>query len=153
MLPGHFAQQVAPLCPQQVAPFCRTLTTTDSQTSLLVESDGCVFDELHDASRTASSYSAVHWKTFVGEERQRVQELRVGFDRGLLEVVGVGLITCGEAELIRQVHTLFVRSAQQVVFELQMREEVAGVRLEVREAKGEIKVEESRSLHERMWMG
>ena len=28
-----------------------------------------------------------------------------------------------------------------------------GVRQEVREVKGEIKVEESRSLHERMWMG
>ena len=33
-----------------------------------------------------------------------------------------------------------------------MREEVEGVRQEVREVKGESKVEESRSLHERMWM-
>ena len=41
-------------------------------------------------------------------------------------------------ELVRQVHTLFVRSVQQVVvFELQVREEVEGVRQEVREVKGE----------------
>ena len=50
-------------------------------------------------------------------------------------------------ELVRQVHTLFVRSAQQVVYELQVREEVEGVRQEVREVKGKNKVEESRSLH------
>ena len=62
-----------------------------------------------------------------------------------LPCVGVGFV--------KQVHTLFLRSAQQVVYELQMREEVAGVRQEVCEAKGEIKIEKSRSLHERMWMG
>ena len=91
----------------------------------------------------------VRGKPFVGEERRRVQELCVGLDGSLLEVVGVGLITCGEVELVRQVHTLFVRSAQQVVvFELQVREEVEGVRQEVREVKGESKVEERRSLHE-----
>ena len=45
-----------------------------------------------------------------------------------------------------------MRSAQQVVHELQVRVEVEGVRQEVREVKGESKVEESRSLHERMWM-
>ena len=46
-----------------------------------------------------------------------------------------------------------MRSAQvKIVFELQVREEVEGVRQEVREVKGESKVEESRSLHERMWM-
>ena len=90
----------------------------------------------------------VRGKPFVGEERRRVQEL----DRSLLEVVGVGLFTCAEVGLVRQVHTLFVRSAQQVVYELQVREEVEGVRQEVREVKGESKVEESHSLHERMWM-
>ena len=94
----------------------------------------------------------VRGKTFVGEERRRVHKLCVGLDRSLLEVVGVGLITCGEVELVRQVHTFFVWSAQQVVYELQVREEVEGVRQEVREVKGESKVEESRSLHERMWM-
>ena len=45
-----------------------------------------------------------------------------------------------------------MRSAQQVVHELQVREEVEGVRQEVREVKRESKVEESRSLHEHMWM-
>ena len=59
---------------------------------------------------------------------------------------------CAEVGLVRQVHTLVVRSAQQVVYELQMREEVEGVRQEVREVKGESKIEESRSPHERMWM-
>ena len=60
---------------------------------------------------------------------------------------------CVEVELVRQVHTLVVRSAQvKVVFELQVREEVEGVRQEVREVESESKVEESRSLHERMWM-
>ena len=79
-------------------------------------------------------------KPFVGEERQRVQELCVGLDRSLLEVVSVGLMTCGEVELVRQVHTFFWRSAQQiVVFELQVREEVEGVRQEVREVNGEKK--------------
>ena len=86
------------------------------------------------------------------EERRRIQELCVGLDRSLLEVVGVGLIICAEVELVKQIHTLFVRSAQQVVYELQVREEVEGMRQEVCEVKGESKVEESRSLHERMWM-
>ena len=46
-----------------------------------------------------------------------------------------------------------MRSAQQVVvFELHVREDVEGVRQEVREVKGESKVEERRSLHEHMWM-
>ena len=94
----------------------------------------------------------VRGKPFVGEERRRVQELCVGLDGSLLEVVGVGLITCVEVNLVKRVHTLFVRSAQQVVYELQVREEVEEVRQELCEVKGESKVEESRSLHERMWM-
>ena len=54
--------------------------------------------------------------------------------------------SCGEEELVRQVHTLFVRSAQQVVvYELQVQEEVEGVRQEVREVEGESQVEEKRS--------
>ena len=91
-------------------------------------------------------------ETLCGEERRRVQELCVGLDGSLLEVEAVGLITCGEVELVRQVHTLFVRSAQQVVvFELQVREEVEGVRQEVREVKGESKVEENAHFMN-MWM-
>ena len=95
----------------------------------------------------------VRGKTFVGEERRRVQELCVGLDRSLLEIVGVGLITCVVVGLVTRVHTLFGRNAQQVVYEFQVREEVERVRQEVREVKGMSKVEESRSLHERMWMG
>ena len=47
-----------------------------------------------------------------------------------------------EVELVRQGHTLFVRSA------FRLWEEVEGVRQELREVKGESKVEERRSLHE-----
>ena len=43
---------------------------------------------------------------FVGEERRRVQELHVGLDCGLVEVIGLGLITCVEEELVSGVHTL-----------------------------------------------
>ena len=42
----------------------------------------------------------------VGEERRRVQELHVGLDCGLVEVMGLGLITCGEGEDVVGVHTL-----------------------------------------------
>ena len=93
-------------------------------------------------------------RDFVGEERRRVQELCVGLDGNLLEVEAAGLITCVEVELVRQVHTLFVRSAQVkvVVFELQVRVEVEGVRQVVLEVKSESKVEESRPLYEHMWM-
>ena len=60
--------------------------------------------------------------------------------RRLLEVVGVGLITCVGASLVNGGHTLFGRNAQ-VVYELQVGEEVEGVRQEVREVKGEEKGE------------
>ena len=79
-------------------------------------------------------------KPFVGEERRRGQELCVGLDRSLLEVVGVGLITCVGVGLVNGGHTLFWRNAQ-VVYELQVEEEVEGVRQEVREVKGEEKGE------------
>ena len=49
--------------------------------------------------------------------------------------------TCVEVGLVKRVHTLSGRNAQQVVYELQVREEVEGVRQEVREVKGESKVE------------
>ena len=53
----------------------------------------------------------VRRRDFVGEERRRrVQELHVGLDWGLVEVVGVGLITCGEGELVSRAHTLVERS-------------------------------------------
>ena len=76
-------------------------------------------------------------------ERRRGQELCVGLDVSLLEVVSVGLITCEGVGLVNGGHTLFGRSAQ-VLYELQG-EEVEGVRQEVREVKdeenGEIKGE------------
>ena len=82
-------------------------------------------------------------KPLLGEERRRGQELCVGLDKSLLEVVGVGLITCEGVGLVNGGHTLFWRSAQ-VLYELQG-EEVEGVRQEVREVKdeenGEINVE------------
>ena len=79
-------------------------------------------------------------KPFVGEERRRGQELCVGLDRSLLKVVGVGLITCVGVGLVSGGHTRFRRNAQ-VVYELQVGEEVEGVRQEVREVKGEEKAE------------
>ena len=78
-------------------------------------------------------------------ELWRGQGLCVRLDGSLLEVVGVGLITCEEVGVVKRVHTLFGRNAQQVVYELQVREEVEGVRQEVREVKGEIKVERESS--------
>ena len=42
----------------------------------------------------------------VREERQRVQELHVGLDCRLVEVMGLGLLTCGEGEDVVGVHTL-----------------------------------------------
>ena len=46
-----------------------------------------------------------------------------------------------EVGLVKRVHALFGRNAQQVVNELQVREEVERVRQEVREVKGESKIE------------
>ena len=60
--------------------------------------------------------------------------------RGLIPDVSApaGDVKCGEEELVRQGHTLFVRSEQQVVvYELQVQEEVEGVRQEVRDVKRE----------------
>ena len=47
----------------------------------------------------------VRRRDLVGEERRRVQELHVGLDCGLVEVMGLGLTTCGEGELVSRVHT------------------------------------------------
>ena len=74
----------------------------------------------------------VHRGDFVGEERRRVQELHVGLDCDLVDVMGLGLITCGDVELVSRVHTLVERSAQ-VFYELQVLEEEEKVREEVPE--------------------
>ena len=55
-------------------------------------------------------------------ERRGSQELCVGLDVSLLEVVGVGLITCGEREDVVGVHTL-LSGVVQVFHELLVGEE------------------------------
>ena len=78
-----------------------------------MESDGNVLGELPEANpRVQRHRSRSPRERFVGEERRRVQELCVGLDGSLLEVVGVGVIKCGEEELVRQVLTLFRRNAR-----------------------------------------
>ena len=57
-----------------------------------------------------------------------------------------------EVGLVRQVHTLFVRNAQ-VVYELQVQEEMEGVRQEVREVEGESKARRNAHMNMNMWMG
>ena len=79
-------------------------------------------------------------RDFVEEERRRVQEMHVGLDGGLVEVVGLGLITCGEEELASRVHTLVGRSAQVVVLK-----EGEKVCEEVQEIEKESQGEEKRS--------
>ena len=86
----------------------------------------------------------VRRRDFVGEERRRVQELHVGLDCGLVEVVGLGLITCGEGELDGGVHTLVWQSVQ-VYHELQELEEEDKGREEVQETERESQVEEKHS--------
>ena len=46
-------------------------------------------------------------KPLLGEERRRGQELCVGLDVSLLEVVGVGLIICEGVGLVNRGHTPF----------------------------------------------
>ena len=86
----------------------------------------------------------VRRRDFVGEERRRVQELHIGLDSGLVEVVGLGLITCGEGELVGGVHTLVWRSVQ-VYHELQELEEEDKGREEVQKIERESQVEENHS--------
>ena len=64
----------------------------------------------------------VHSWVRVVEERRRVQELHEGLDCGLVEVMGLGLITCGEGEDVVGVHTL-LSGVVQVCHELLVGEE------------------------------
>ena len=59
---------------------------------------------------------------------------------------------CGEEELVRQVNTLFGWNAQ-VVYELQVQEEMEGVRQELREVEGENKARRNAHMNMNMWMG
>ena len=61
--------------------------------------------------------------------------------------------SCGEEEVVTQIHTLFVRSAQQVaVYALQVQEEREGVRQEVRDVEGESKAKRNAHMNMDMWM-
>ena len=64
------------------------------------------------SSSVASSQWGVRRRRFVGEERWRVQELHVSLDCGLVEVMGLGLIICGEEDVVRSVHTLIAGVVQ-----------------------------------------
>ena len=91
----------------------------------------------------------------VGEERRRVQELHVGLDCGLVEVMGFGLITCGEGEDVVGVHTL-LSGVVQVCHELLVgeekeKEEEQG-REEENDVKGEGQSEENSLTWMTMWM-
>ena len=82
------------------------------------------------------------------------QGLCVGLDVSLLEIVGIGLITCEEVGVVKRVHLLSsevrrVATALMVVEEVQ--EEVQEVKDEWEDEEvkenGGLKVEEIRSLH------
>ena len=92
----------------------------------------------------------------VGEERRRVQELHVGLDCGLVEVMGLGLITCGEGEDVVGVHTL-LSGVVQVCHELLVGEEEEKEkeqgRQEEKEVKGEGQSEETAHVNVDMEMG
>ena len=127
----QFAQQVAPLCPQQVAPFARTRsTTTDRQTSLLAGSDRHVLGVLREAyprvrcHRTPRPRGPFAWRIVGWRGRRGGQGLCVGFDVSLFEVVGVGLFNCQEVGVVKRVDTLLggghrLAAALKVVEEVQ----------------------------------
>ena len=92
----------------------------------------------------------------VREDRRRVQELHVGLDCGLVEVMGLGLITCGEGEDVVGVHAL-LSGVVQVCYELfvgeeEEKEEEQG-RQEEKYAKGEGQSEETAHMNMEMEMG
>ena len=65
---------------------------------------------------------------------------------------GNSLLKCGEEELVRQINTLFGRNAQ-VVYELQVQEEMEGVRQEVREIESKSKARKDAHMNMNMWTG
>ena len=108
MLLSFCAHRVAPIYLQQVALFYGTLTTTMYLMEHVFECSVIVV--------------WVRRRDFVGEERRRVQELHVGLGCGLVEVVGLGLITCGQEEVVGGVRTL-VAGVVQVYHRLHVVEE------------------------------
>ena len=94
----------------------------------------------------------VRRRDFVGEERRQVQELHVGLDCGLVEFVGVGLITCGEEEDVRGVHTL-IAGVVQVYHGLHVAEEEEKGRKVEQEVEREDQGEETAHMNMNMEMG
>ena len=84
----------------------------------------------------------VRRRDFVGEERRRVQKLHVGLDCTIVEVMDLGLITCGEEGLVRGVHTL-VAGVVQVYHRLHVVEEQEKERKVEQEVEREDKGEET----------
>ena len=78
LAPDQLIQQVAPIALQQVAPFFRTHTTTDRQTSLLAGSDRHVLGVLREAyprvrcHRTRRPRETLAWRENCGEVRDSV---------------------------------------------------------------------------------
>ena len=93
----------------------------------------------------------VRSRGFVGEEHRRVQELHVGLDYGLVEVMGLGLITCGEEEDVRGVHTL-IAGVVQFYHRLHVGEEEEKGRKVEQEVEWEDQGEETAHTWMTMWM-
>ena len=93
----------------------------------------------------------VRSRGFVGEERGRVQELHVGLDCGLVEVMGLGLITCGREEVVRGAHTL-IAGVVQVYHRLHVTEEEEKVRKLEQEVEREDQGEETTHTWMTTWM-
>ena len=94
----------------------------------------------------------VRRRDFVGEEWRRVQELHVGLDCGLVEVMGLGFITCGEKEVVRGVHTL-IAGVVQVYHRLHVVEEEEKGRKVEQEEEREDQGEETAHVNMNMKMG
>ena len=128
--PDQLVQQVAPFALQRISSFARTQTTTDRQTSLLDGSDRHVLGVLREAYPRVRCHRTpcLGGTLWVEEDCRGGQGLCVGLDVSLLEVVGVGLMTCEEVGVVKSVHLLSgevrrIATALNVVEEVQ--EEVA----------------------------
>ena len=92
----------------------------------------------------------------VREERRRVQELHVGLDCGLVQVMGLGLITCGEGEDGSSAHTLLsgvVQVCHELLVGVKEEKEKEQERQEEKEVKGEGQREETAHVNMDVEMG
>ena len=94
----------------------------------------------------------VRRRDFVGKERRRVQELHVGLDCGLVEVMDLGLIKRGEEEVVRGVHTL-IAGVVQVYHRLHVVEEEGKGRKVEQEVEKEDQSEETAHVNTNLEMG